>query len=280
MAFFPAEGGQIYYEHHRKGPIAVMLVHGWGTGTRIWDGLAAHLIDAGYSVLSFDQRGCGRSDKDFAEVSIAAGAKDLSGLIEHLGLDRVVLCGWSIGGAIATMAASQLRDRLIGLVSICGATPRFTAAEDFPGAPTGSAAGMVQQLRADRFNFLGWMAENSVVVDVGPASRERMRLTFAENAHTADQALLDLDDLDLRHILRVLPVPFMAMAGRNDIFVDPAIHQAASEMAPAGEIAWFETGHTPFLEDPAGFRDRLLQFLEKLDGGKAKASHSLGSTTA
>ena len=65
-------GRQIYFEHYAgRGP-TVVLSHGWGMGCRAWDDTIARLTDRGHAVVAYDHRGCGRSDKDFADVSIDA----------------------------------------------------------------------------------------------------------------------------------------------------------------------------------------------------------------
>lgn len=60
----------IYFEHHAGEGRPVVLVHGWGACTRCWDTTAPALSAAGHEVVSLDLRACGRSDKDFDDVSI------------------------------------------------------------------------------------------------------------------------------------------------------------------------------------------------------------------
>jgi pimeloyl-ACP methyl ester carboxylesterase len=70
--------------------------------------------------------------------------------------------------------------------------------------------------------------------------------------------------MDLRDVLKNLQVPFLAIAGGKDALVDPAIHTAAARLAPLGEVELFEdSGHAPFLEEPARFCALLLAFLGK-----------------
>ena len=89
MAYLCVDGERrIYYEHYFGGRITVVLAHGWGMGCRVWDGTIARLQDAGVGVVAYDQRGCGRSDKDFADVSIEALGGDLVALCDHLSLGR------------------------------------------------------------------------------------------------------------------------------------------------------------------------------------------------
>ena len=61
---------------------------------------------AGHRVVLIDHRGCGESSKDFADMGIEAIAGDVVALVEHLGLSKVVLNGWSLGGSVVVAAAT------------------------------------------------------------------------------------------------------------------------------------------------------------------------------
>lgn len=264
MAFLDRDGKQLYFEHYPgRGP-TVMLVHGWGTGSRIWDVVTAALCDAGYGVVVFDQRGCAASDKDFGEVTISASASDVCALANALDLSKLVLCGWSIGGAISAAALDELGERCVGLISVCGAMPRFTAADDFPGMPPGTAAGLVKQLRAGRATFLAGLAASSVVREVDDADIEKMRWLMSQSSPAAEGALLDLDTLDLRQALSSTDVPVLFVSGGKDTIVPADIQHAASRLVRRGELDDFaDCGHTPFIEDPERFCAALLSFVEQ-----------------
>src|SRR3546814_19705195 len=101
MARLAVEGTrEIHYDHHKGGDgTPVVLVHGWGMNGRVWDYVLPYLLQAGHDVVVADQRACGRSDRDFTDVGIEALGSDVVALVEHLGLAKVVLNGWSLGGA-------------------------------------------------------------------------------------------------------------------------------------------------------------------------------------
>ena len=106
MTYLAVEGRkQIYFEHFAGTGTGIALVHGWAVESRCWDGVLPSLLATGRPVITIDQRCCGRSDRDFADVSISALAADVVGVVEHLGLSRIVLNGWSLGGAVAVAAA-------------------------------------------------------------------------------------------------------------------------------------------------------------------------------
>jgi succinate dehydrogenase/fumarate reductase flavoprotein subunit len=68
----------------------------------------------------FAAEGCGQSDRDFDDVSIAAIAGDVAGIVRHCTSKPAVLNGWSLGGAVAVEAAGLLGAACAGVVLTCG----------------------------------------------------------------------------------------------------------------------------------------------------------------
>ena len=133
MAYLEREQNkQVYFEDYGSGDNAIVLIHGWGMGVRTWDYTLPALVAAGYRVVALDHRGCGKSDMDFADMGIASIAGDVVAIVKSLGLKQVVLNGWSLGGAVAVEAASQLGETCCGLVLTCGATPVYFQKSDYP----------------------------------------------------------------------------------------------------------------------------------------------------
>jgi|GEM_PF-194854 len=267
--------GAIHYEHHLipepSGPArpTVVLAHGWGMSTRAWDDTTAWLVDEGYPVLSFDQRNCGASDKDFVDVSIEALADDLANLVATLKLPAVVLNGWSLGGAVVVEAAPKLKAKLSGLISTCGATPRYTQADGFPhGGTAEDVAGTVTALRADRVNFLQALySEGAFAKPVSDAIKHWAHSIALQASPAADASLGALAHIDQRDILQNIQAPGLFISGSADGVVDPAIGDFAAELCPNGQLVVLEgCGHTPFIEDPAAYRAAVSPFLNSISG--------------
>jgi lipase len=68
--------------------------------------------------IAVDLRGHGFSDKPPSSYGIDEHAADLLELVDTLGLDKPILLGHSIGGAVATVAAAAAGDRISGLVLV------------------------------------------------------------------------------------------------------------------------------------------------------------------
>lgn len=267
MAYLSVDGGRIYFEHFPVGQLTVVLSHGWGMGARVWDGTVAFLQDAGVGVLTYDHRGCGASDKDFRDVSIEALGSDLARLCEHLNLSAAVLNGWSLGGAVVVDAAARLGSAVAGLVSTCGATPRFTRCADFAhgGAPEDVAA-TVAALRADRVNFLKTLYFQGVFArDVGDDIKHWCWQIALQTSPAADASLGALATLDQRALLGEIDAPALVVVGGRDTVVAPEIGRAAATQLRSAElIEMSDCGHAPFLEDPASYNAALLRFIRSV----------------
>jgi pimeloyl-ACP methyl ester carboxylesterase/DNA-binding CsgD family transcriptional regulator len=114
------DGVRIAYAIHGRGPLlvrtATWLTHlefDWQSPVwRHWlDGLAD-----GHTVLRYDERGCGLSDRDVDDLSLEARVADLDAVIEAAGLERLSLLGISQGGPLAIAYAARHPERIAQLI--------------------------------------------------------------------------------------------------------------------------------------------------------------------
>ncbi len=268
MAYLAVEGDrQVYYERYNAGHgRPIMLVHGWGMSVRVWDSVLPALLANGNEIVSFDHRCCGSSDKDFDDVSIDVLAGDAVRLATHLDLQGVVVNGWSLGGAVAVAAAAGLGPRAAGVVSTCGATPRYVQGDGWEhGGTTEVVEQTIAALRAGRPGFLHALAEGVCHVDVGAPAVEWMWRIFMQASPKADESLLDLGRIDQRDVVRSLQIPAMVMRGDHDAIVDPEIGAQCARMFPNGRlVAFTESGHAPFLEEQEKYCAEFFGFLKTL----------------
>ena len=264
MAFLETSGGgRVYFEHYRGERIPVFLIHGWGMSTQIWSTVTDQLCIEGHEVIAIDHRGCGRSDRDFSDLSVSAIADDVIAIVRLLDLRPAVLNGWSLGGAVAVEAASRLGDRAAGLILTCGASPRLTCADDFPfGAEAGSYDGLGQAIAADRAGFFRGLAGSVCARDIGQAMIEWMTSIFLESAPRSYIALVEAASMDQREQLAGLTIPVLSCVGAKDTVIDPELGVQAAKCAPHGQLARFEqSGHAPFLDEPERYMEVVKQFL-------------------
>lgn len=114
-------------ESGASGNFPVVLLHGWGASAYNFRGILGSLGRAGYHAIAPDLRGHGWSETQFPQggwssEAMAAWVKDL---LDFLGIQRCILVGQSIGGAVALDAASMMPSRVAALVLLTpiGFTP-------------------------------------------------------------------------------------------------------------------------------------------------------------
>ncbi|WJY27817.1 2-succinyl-6-hydroxy-2,4-cyclohexadiene-1-carboxylate synthase [Sporosarcina trichiuri] len=109
---------------------AVVLLHGFTGSTVTWHSIAGLLADR-FHVVLVDLWGHGRSASpaDSTRYSMASQTEDLDQLFTYLGLDRILLVGYSMGGRTALGYAAAFPERIAGLL-LESASPGLRTVEE------------------------------------------------------------------------------------------------------------------------------------------------------
>jgi 3-oxoadipate enol-lactonase len=95
----------------------VLLLHGWMFSADLnWWRAYGALERAGYRVLALDHRGHGRGLRTPIPFRLTDCADDAAALLRHIGVDRSLVVGYSMGGAIAQLMARDHAGLVSGLV--------------------------------------------------------------------------------------------------------------------------------------------------------------------
>jgi len=120
----------IYYQDIGKGK-TILFVHGWSGTSRFWKRNVCELSQR-FRVVTMDFRGHGSSSKVLHGHTVPRYAKDIRQLIELLGLNDVVLVGWSMGVPIVLSFYEQFKnDNLIRAIGLIDGTPSPFVDEDW-----------------------------------------------------------------------------------------------------------------------------------------------------
>jgi 3-oxoadipate enol-lactonase len=122
-------GIKIAYGIRGSGP-PLVLIMGYRLSSLAWPLDFIDALAEQFTVVLYDNRGTGSSEKPTFGYEIANMAKDLGGLLDHLEISRAHVLGYSMGGAIAQEFVRQFPDRVLRLVlcaTMCGG-PRATYA--------------------------------------------------------------------------------------------------------------------------------------------------------
>ncbi|SMQ85327.1 3-oxoadipate enol-lactonase [Devosia lucknowensis] len=263
MTFARINGTVLHYRlSGPQGAPALVFVNSLGTDARIWDEVIA-LLSQTYLCLSYDKRGHGISDVPVGDYSLDDHLDDLSGLLDHTGIDGAVLVGVSIGGIIAEGMALRAPHRVHGLVLCCtaprmGDAPMWTARiETVRGAGLGAMVDAIMErwfsptFRAERTEELGgW---RNLFLRTDPEG-------YANTCAT-------LRDTDLTDAISAIAAPTLIVGGDADLAAPLdlvrnglAIPGSRLEVLPG-------VGHIPSIEQPAILGRLIDDFLKEVGHG-------------
>lgn len=237
----------LYYEAHGHGP-PVVLSHGVLDDCSLWetqiDGLSRS-----HTVVLYDHRGHGRSDKPRGDYSIQTLADDLKGLMERLGIERASLVGYSLGGMTSLKLALDHPESVHKLVLV--ATP----ARAFPQSP--AMAGLVNYLSPlvpYRFVARKAMRRGSGPEKLDPGVPKHVALAFT---------LSLLTSYDLRAAAHRVKVPTLIVSGEKDLGVPVKMSRFLHRAIRGSLLAIIpDCGHLLVTERPAEFNRVLTAFLD------------------
>src|ERR1700689_5852060 len=133
MAYFDSKGVQIHFEEQGSGD-AVVLVHGFASrAEHNWAGDWIPARARHYRVVALDCRGHGDSGKPHDPAAYAGETMgdDVIRLLDHLGIKRALIMGYSMGGRIVTgllmLHPERLRAAVLGGIGAATASaPSFS----------------------------------------------------------------------------------------------------------------------------------------------------------
>jgi pimeloyl-ACP methyl ester carboxylesterase len=115
--YVDVNGVHMYYETYGDGTPLVLLHGGMLSIDLNFDGLIPTLARK-HRVIGVEMQGHGRTADTDREITPAALASDMVGLLDHLGLDRTHVLGHSMGGAVTMELAISHPDRVRSVVPI------------------------------------------------------------------------------------------------------------------------------------------------------------------
>lgn len=116
MTTFESDGLSLAYQSFGSG-LPVLCIHGFASSGKVnWidTGWVETLTAAGYRAITLDNRGHGGSDKPYDPERYYPGAmaRDAVALLDHLGIERAAILGYSMGARISAFMAFEHEERV------------------------------------------------------------------------------------------------------------------------------------------------------------------------
>jgi non-heme chloroperoxidase len=246
----------------------IVFLHGFSQSWLAWSRQMRSDLPADYRLVAMDLRGHGRSEKpEWGYDDSRLWAEDVRAVIQALGLEEPVLCGWSYGSLVILDYVRHWGDGALGGIVFVAGLSRL-----------GSEAAMAVISPEVRALVPGFFA--SEVQQSASSLAALLRLCFVAEPSADDQYLM------LGYNLAVPPPvrqalfsrvfenddamasirrPVLLVHGAEDAVVDPIVVEQHKKVMPhARTVVMAGVGHAPFWEDAAGFNQRLRAFCEGL----------------
>lgn len=258
--YLKTEAGDIYYEvHGPEGAPVVVLTHGATLNSGAFAAQVAALKDR-YRVVVWDMHGHGRSYKLDGPFSVTRNAAYIVEILDQLNVDQAVLCGHSLSSWVIQYAAGEYPERVQAMVSIAGGPIH---------KPIGKGTIAMYRVMNSMFRL---MPAESLYRWV---ARSKARTTSAQEFML--QAMRELGIKQFYHIMdgmvawgsNAIPAPSQPLLITHGEFEMPKYVVKMNfdwhRETPSSKYTVIAgAGHNANQDNPEGFNEALLAFLEEL----------------
>jgi pimeloyl-ACP methyl ester carboxylesterase len=248
-----------YIEAGNNSKRVLVLVHGLGASAERWEYVIPELSKK-YRVIAPDLLGFGYSDKPILDYTPEFFAKFLFDFLETIGIHHSSIIGSSLGGQIVVEYAIRYPKKLekVVLVSPAGVMKHTTPALE---AYVAAALYPNQDSAHSAFQMMSGV-NNKITSHIIDDFIERMTLPNAKM--TFMSTLLGLKNASMiNRRLDSISVPTLVIWGKNDPVIPiKYANDFVISIKGCQYIEMQNCGHTPFVDDPKGFADSILGFLD------------------
>jgi non-heme chloroperoxidase len=247
----------------------ILFIHGWSQNHLCWAKQYESSLADEFRLVAFDLRGHGMSEAPLEPehyTDAELWADDVAAIVDRLGLDKVVLVGWSYGAfVICDYIRAHGQDRIAAIEFVEGAVKLGEAAFGTligPGFLDHFALATADDLPTNI-----WAMRRFVRVCVAhplPPAEFESALAWNMAVPARVRAALAAREIDEDDVLREIRVPLLVTHGREDTVVLPAMAEHVLATSPTARASWYDgVAHAPHLEAPDRFNrelTRLAQF--------------------
>ena len=256
-----ANGIWVNYElSGKKGAPVVVLSHSLSCNLLMWNP-QMDALNPYFQVLRYDTRGHGSTEAPSGSYTLELLAKDVTGLLDALDMDRVGFVGLSMGGMIGQCLALNHPHRLKSLV-LCD-TVSIVPAEAQPvwqeRLDKAVQKGMecISEETLERWFTPGFLRRNPPMVNL---IREQILATPVPGYVGCAEAIRRLNYLDR---ISGIKIPTLIMVGEEDPGTPVSASESMRDRIPGSKLVVLSSArHLSNVEQPKAFNAALLKFLQ------------------
>ncbi|MBA4391515.1 MAG: alpha/beta hydrolase [Syntrophus sp. (in: bacteria)] len=240
-----------------------MLVAGLASDSQSWQPVLQDL-SAHCRVITFDNRGAGRTCPQENEISIRKIADDCIGLARHLGLTSINLLGHSMGGFVALDCAIRYPEYIDKLVLVT--TSSFNSSRNnalFSDWASSFEKGMDQKLWLR--NIFYWIFSSRFFENeeaVNEAIRFALEYPYPQSRIALRNQVKAIVDFNCTEGLSGITSKTMVIGGKEDLLFPADVCAQLAQAIPGAAFSLIDgAAHSIHMENPQAFIDAVLTFL-------------------
>jgi 3-oxoadipate enol-lactonase len=206
----------------------VVLITGFSGDISFWNSMVPLLSDS-YKVITIDNRGAGKTTYcgPFTGEDMS---DDIRALLDHLGIFKAHIVGWSMGGHIAQLFALRYPERVRTLTLISAYMYRPARSSYMMNNMIGAVS---EGADIDR---LGEMVNAFCFTENYFSKKERdgkpVRVSHGATLSGLKDQMAALDSFDTRDSLKAITAPTLEIHGLSDIMVEPLMGDQIADLIP------------------------------------------------
>lgn len=274
MQYANVNGIQIAYGVRGAGP-PLVLIMGYRLSSLAWPLDFIEALAERFTVVFFDNRGTGTSDKPTFGYEISNMARDVCSLLDHLEIARANVLGYSMGGAIAQEFVRKFPDRVLALAlcaTMCGG-PRAVYASSSVVRVMRELDGLKPEEIARRIWAVtyspGYLENHRELAE----DQMRREITAPTPLHAADLQYQAFAEFDCSKSLPNIKAPTLVLTGDLDELVSPLNSRFIASHIPGASLVVIPgCGHRMMWEATDECVGFVTKFLTDASAGQREVS--------
>ncbi|WP_338861253.1 alpha/beta hydrolase [Mycetohabitans rhizoxinica] len=248
----------------------ILFIHGLRQSRLSWEKQFADPALRHFRMVGFDLRGHGDSDKPVSLEAYSEAdrwADDVAAVIAGAKLRRPVLVGWSLGGFVAGAYLRKYGGAAIAGVNLVDAVTNLS-----PDLLTAEAAAFTSTTTSHDFAVrTAATAEFLAACFHRPPTEVEMQRMLVVNGMTAravNEGFIKTQTPDLEPVFKAYSGPILLTHGVHDRLVRLAMSERIKSIHANSRLSlFFESGHSPFYEEPVRYGQELAGFVTAANQG-------------
>jgi pimeloyl-ACP methyl ester carboxylesterase len=261
----------LHFREWGSGPLACLLIHGFGEGSHAWSEFAPSLGSM-CRTIAIDLRGHGDSSWDPGRTyDVNSHTADVSRALATLRLDKLIVIGHSMGGDIAIRLATEAQNRILALV-IVDYGPRLDPAAAAKVRSDFNESAKIYSSVSEYASLLSTtrpLASSDVLerfasgaLRLNEKGRFQLKCDPEMGRDSASNAAPPAPEAASWLMLEAVKCPTLVVRGQGSAVLSQAVAERMVRSLQDGQLRLVDcAGHGLLLDNPKGFEAITLPFL-------------------